>query len=80
MKDSCVDRIVLYLDSGGEYMNLHMITLYRTKHIHRQINSSEAGGIYISSVAWVMSIARHNATMGGTEIKYTQDLCSDTCT
>lgn len=35
MKGRCGDETILYLDFGCEYMNLHMIKLYRT-NLHIQ--------------------------------------------
>lgn len=32
-QDPC-DGTVLHLDSGGGHINLHVIKLHRTKHIH----------------------------------------------
>lgn len=32
--DSWGGGMILYLDSGGGYMNLHVIKLYRTKHTY----------------------------------------------
>lgn len=47
MKDPCSGGTVLYLDFGGEYMNLHIIKLYRTKYTQK--NSSKIGEICIKS-------------------------------
>ena len=35
MKDPCGDGAILYLAFGGEYVNLHMIKLYRIKYTNK---------------------------------------------
>ena len=40
MKDPCGDGTVLYLEYGGDHMNLHVIKLHKTKHTHTHTHTN----------------------------------------